>query len=347
MKIGNSTIDDNSSAYIVAEMSANHGGNLEKALEIIGSAKKAGANAIKIQTYKAETITLNSSKEDFLLKEGPWKDRKNLFSLYEEAFTPWEWHKDLFQEAKRVGLDIFSSPFDFTAVDLLESLNTPAYKLASPEITDIPLIEYIAQTGKPIILSSGVATIEDLELAFETLHKKNCTDIILLKCTTAYPTPLNEVNLLTLPDMKRRFGCQVGISDHSAGLTVPIASIALGAKFIEKHFIIDRNMETADSFFSLDEAEFSNMVIEVRKVEECLGSVSYHLTPSAQKNIRGRRSLYASQSIKTGDIFTLENIRSVRPSFGLHPKHLKSLIGKKAKRDINFADRILLEDVLD
>lgn len=339
-------IGDGNPVYIVAELSGNHGGSFERMITLIHKAKEAGADAVKIQTYKGSTITLDCEKEDFLLpKNSPWASEKNLFSLYEKAHTPWEWHSELFLEAKKIGITIFSSPFDHTAVELLEKLNTPVYKIASPEIFDIPLIKCVAQTKKPVILSTGLANIEDIDLAIETLQKNGCTKYIILKCTTEYPAPLDEVNLLTIPELKKTYNCPVGVSDHTLGLTVPIVSTALGANFIEKHFVDEKENETVDSFFSLDFSEFSQMVSNVRDAELTLGSVNFEVSESAKKNLRGRKSVYVSKDMKKGERFTNDNIKVVRPGLGLHPKYYFDIIGKISNRDLSFGDRMSLDYV--
>jgi pseudaminic acid synthase len=336
-----SKISNDSQTYIIAEMSANHGGNFETAIKIIRKAKESGADAVKLQTYRADTITLDSDKEDFLIPDGsPWKEHKTLYSLYEKASTPWEWHEDLFREGKKVGIDVFSSPFDSTAVDFLEELNNPIYKIASPEITDIPLLKKVGATGKPVILSTGIAVLKDLDLAVRTLREVGCMHLAILKCTTAYPTPYNEVNLRTIPHLAETFDCFAGISDHTLGIGVPIAAVALGAKIIEKHFVLDKSENSVDAFFSLTPDEFQLMVEEIRKVESALGKITYELTPQAKKNIRGRRSLYVSKEIVQGETFSKENIKSVRPGLGLHPKHFEELLGKKAAQNISKGERL-------
>ncbi|EQC43336.1 pseudaminic acid synthase [Bacteriovorax sp. Seq25_V] len=345
-KINGTEISDLSPAYIIAEMSGNHNGDINYAIEIIKKAKEAGADAVKLQTYKASTITLDSNKEDFLLpKDSPWAGSKNLYSLYEEAHTPWEWHKKLFKVAHEVGIDIFSSPFDETAVDLLESLNTPAYKIASPEINDLQLIKKVALTNKPIILSTGLATVEDIELAIKTLEDNGCYQYAFLKCTTAYPAPLDEINLATIPEIRKRYNCIAGLSDHTLGIEVPIASVALGAKIIEKHFTVDKSNTGVDSFFSLDFVEFKQMVSSIRKVESAIGVANFDLTKSSKNNLRGKRSLYVSKNIKKGELLTPNNIKSVRPGLGLAPKYFDSVLNKPVKRDLEFGERLKLEDI--
>lgn len=344
IKIGNKTIDASAPCFIVAEMSANHGGNFDKALSLIKAAAESGADAVKLQTYRADTITLDSLKEDFRLsQDNPWKDFQNFFALYQKAFTPWEWHADLIKEGKKLGVEVFSSPFDESAVDFLENLEVPAYKIASPEITDIALLQKVAATGKPVIVSTGLATAEDIDLAVTILRKHGCTEIVLLKCTTAYPAPPSEINLRTIPHMAEKFNCFVGISDHTLGIGIPVAAVSLGAKLIEKHFVLDKTGDSVDGFFSLEPREFKMMVEEIRKVEEALGTVNYDLTPTAQKNLVARRSLYVAKAVKKGEKFTLENVKSVRPSFGLHPKNLDSILGRKAKVNLGKGDRLSWE----
>lgn len=324
--------------FIIAEMSANHNQHLDIALETIRAAKQAGADAVKIQTYTADTLTLDCRKPDFVLGKGLWEG-ETFYSLYQKAYTPWEWHEEIFCVAKEEGITCFSTPFDKTAVDLLESLNNPIYKIASFEITDIPLIKYIASKQKPIILSTGIAMEEDIRLALDTIYSEGNHDVTLLKCTSAYPAPIEDANLLMIPDMKQRFGVKVGLSDHTMGSTVPMAAVALGAEVIEKHFIIDRSIGGPDSAFSMTRDEFTEMVQNVRNVENSLGSVYY---PTDSLKIKGReysRSLYVAEDMKAGDVITEQNVRSVRPGFGLHPKHLPALIGKKVNRDLEKGER--------
>ena len=328
-----------SKTFIIAELSANHNGSKKVALNSIRAAKAAGADAIKIQTYTADTLTLNCDKPDFRLGKGLWEG-ETFYTLYQKAYTPWEWHSEIFHIAKEEGLVCFSTPFDKTAVDFLESLNNPIYKIASFEITDIPLIKYIASKHKPIILSTGIAMEEDIRLALDTIYAEGNKDVTLLKCTSAYPAPIEDANLMTIPDMKQRFGVKVGLSDHTEGYVVPMAAVALGAEVVEKHFIIDRSIGGPDSAFSMEVPEFKLMVENVRKVEAALGSVNY---PTDKDKIKGRefsRSLYVSQPMKAGDVITEENVRSVRPGFGLHPKYLSELIGRKVNRDLEKGDRM-------
>jgi pseudaminic acid synthase len=337
MKIANYNLSENSGVFIIAELSANHNGSLETALETIRAAKRTGADAIKLQTYTADTITLDSDKEDFLIKGTIWNGRK-LHDLYKEAYTPWEWHKALFDCAKEEGLICFSSPFDKTAVDLLEDLDAPAYKIASFEITDIPLIEYTASKGKPIILSTGIAGLEDIELALDACRRMGNNQIGLLKCTSSYPAPIEEANMAMIPEFKERFGVVPGLSDHTLGSTVPIVATTLGAKIIEKHFILDRSIGGPDASFSMNEEEFTAMVKAVREAEQAVGTVSYDLT---EKQIKGRdfsRSLYVIKDIKKGEVITEENVRSIRPGFGMHPKEFKRFLGNASLKDFTKGD---------
>lgn len=333
MQIGNFTIDDKSPVFIIAELSANHNGSLDNALETIKAAKRAGADCIKLQTYTADTITLDSDKEDFVIKGTIW-DGKKLHTLYQEAYTPWEWHEQIYRVAKEEGLICFSSPFDKTAVDLLESLHSPAYKIASFEITDIPLIEYVASKGKPVIISTGIAEQEDIELALEACHRMGNYDIALLKCTSSYPAPIEEANMCMVKDLAERYNVISGLSDHTMGSTVPIVATVFGAKIIEKHFIIDRSIGGPDASFSMNEEEFTAMVKAVREAEKASGVVDYTLTEKQAKGRDFSRSLYIAKDIKAGEIFTDKNLRSVRPGFGLHPKHFNEIIGKKSNQDL-------------
>jgi len=327
-------------------MSANHCGDLDLALKILEEAKNCGVDAVKIQTYRPDTITLDSDKEDFQLPaDNPWSKSKNLYKLYEQAYTPWEWHKDLFNKAAELDLILFSSPFDESAVDLLEELNTPIYKIASPEITHIPLLKKVAQTSKPVIMSLGVAEKHDIDLAVKTLKDNGCKDIIILKCTSSYPAPPESINLLTIPDIAQQFNCIAGLSDHTLGIGIPIAATVLGAKVIEKHFIIEKTEDSVDGFFSLDKNEFSDMVREIRKVEKALGQVNYSLDEEGKKNAWGKRSLYISQDINSGDVLTEDNIKCIRPAFGLHPKYYAEILGKKIKTSKEKGDRLSLDDI--
>lgn len=320
--------------FIIAELSANHGGDLEIAKETIRAAKRAGADAIKLQTYTADTITLDVKTDDFRIKQGTHWDGQYLYNLYQDASLSWEWHLPLFETAKEEGLLCFSSPFDKTAVDFLETLHVPAYKIASFEITDIPLIEYVASKGKPVIISTGIAGLEDIELALETCKQAGNTDITLLKCTSAYPAAPEDANLLTIPDMKARFQVNVGLSDHTMGIEGPVVAVALGAKVIEKHFILNRSIGGPDAHFSLDEQEFKRMVDAVRITEKMMGKVDYELDSKKLKSREFSRSLYIAEDVREGEVLTEKNVRSVRPGFGMHTKHLKDILGKKAAKDL-------------
>ena len=321
--------------FIIAELSANHGGELDIALETIRAAKRAGADAIKIQTYTADTITLNSNKDCFKINQGTHWDGQYLYDLYKEASLPWEWHSKIFEVAKEEGLVCFSSPFDNSAVDLLEELNTPIYKIASFEITDIPLIEYAASKGKPMIISTGIAEIADIELAIEACKKVGNNDITILKCTSAYPADPKDANLLTIPDIKSRFGVKVGLSDHTMGIEGPVVATVLGAKVIEKHFILDKSIGGPDAHFSLDEKEFTEMVNAVRKAEEMMGVVEYKMTEKKKKSRQFSRSLFIVKDVKIGEKITKENVRSIRPGFGMHPKYFSEVLGKEFNQDIH------------
>ncbi|TXE19183.1 pseudaminic acid synthase [Psychroflexus gondwanensis] len=338
MKKDTTISNKNSNVFIIAELSANHNGSLKTAIETIRAAKRTGADAIKLQTYTADTITLDSDKGDFVIKGTIWEGRK-LYELYQEAFTPWEWHAELFQTAKEEGLVCFSSPFDNTAVDLLESLDNPIYKIASFEITDVNLIAYAASKGKPMIMSTGIAEYEDIKLAIETCRKAGNNDITILKCTSSYPAPIDEANLVMMQRFAKDFNVKVGLSDHTLGNTVPLVATALGATVIEKHFILDKSIGGPDASFSLDEKEFTEMVTAVREAEKALGKESYELTQKQKAGKDFSRSLYVAEDIKEGEFITEKNVRSVRPGFGLHPKYLPEVLGKKATQNFNKGDR--------
>ena len=339
MEIANYKIDQNSSCFIIAELSANHNGSLETAIETIKAAKRAGADAIKLQTYTADTITIDSDNDDFTIKGTIWEG-KNLYQLYKEAYTPWEWHEELFHLAKEEGLICFSSPFDPTSVEFLEGLNCPAYKIASFEITDIPLIELVASKGKPIIISTGIATEEDIELALDACRKMGNNQIALLKCTSSYPAPIEEANLIMIQDMANKYNLITGLSDHTMGQIAPVVATCFGAKIIEKHFILDRSIGGPDASFSMNEQEFTEMVRAVRAAEKAIGKIDYDLT---QKQIEGRvfcRSLYVVEDIKQGELITEKNVRSIRPGYGMHPIELKNLVGKFASKNLMKGERI-------
>lgn len=327
--IGNFKIGKESPVFIIAELSANHNGSLDNALETIKAAKRVGADAIKLQTYTADTITIDAKTDDFRLKQGTIWDGKYLYDLYKEAYTPWEWHEKLYKAAEDEGLICFSSPFDKTAVDLLESLNTPAYKIASFEITDIPLIEYVASKGKPVIISTGIAEIEDIQLAVDACRNQGNDNIALLKCTSSYPAPIEEANMLMVKDLSERFKVISGLSDHTMGISAPIVATSLGAKIIEKHFILDRAIGGPDASFSLNEEEFSALVKSVREAEKALGEINYNLTDKQKKGREFSRSLYIVNDVKVGDVLSEDNVKSIRPGYGMHPKHYREVIGKK------------------
>jgi pseudaminic acid synthase len=320
---------ENKSVFIIAELSANHNGDLNIALETIKAAKRAGADAIKLQTYTADTMTIDVKNKHFLIDHGTEWDDMYLHALYEQAYTPWEWHQELFKTAKEEGLLCFSSPFDLTAVDFLEQFDPPYYKIASFEIQDIPLIEYAASMGRPMIMSTGIADKEDIKLAISTCRSVGNNDITLLKCTSAYPVSPEDANLLTIPALKEEFGVEVGFSDHTLGIEAPVVAVSLGAKVIEKHFILNKNIGGPDAHFSLDEKEFKDMVNAVRKAEKLMGQVSFDVSNKIKKSRKFSRSLFVVQEFKKGEIITSENVRSIRPGNGLHPKYLKEILGKR------------------
>jgi len=330
--IGNFKLDK---TFIIAELSANHNHDFNIAVKTIEQAAKAGADAIKTQTYTADTITIDCDNEYFQIKQGTIWDGKTLYQLYKEAYTPWEWQPKLKEIAEKLGLVFFSSPFDFTAVDFLEKMQVPAYKIASFEITDIPLIEYVAKKGKPIIISTGIATIEDIQLAIDTCLKVGNNQIALLKCTSSYPATIDEANLLTIPDLEKRFNITPGLSDHTLSNSVSIAAVALGARIIEKHIILDRCMGGPDASFSIEPNEFAEMVKNIREVEQAKGVVNYELNEKTRKSREFSRSLFTVQDIVAGEAITSENVHSIRPGYGLHPKYLPDVLGKTAKTNIN------------
>lgn len=320
--------------YIIAEMSANHNGSIEAAFGIIDEAKKAGADAVKIQTYRPDTITLDSDLPDFQITDGLWKG-KTLYQLYEWAHTPWEWHGPLFEHARKLGITIFSSPFDTTAIDMLEDLNAPAYKIASFEAIDLPLIEYAARTGKPMIISTGLADRDEIREAVDAARGAGCRELAILHCVSGYPAPAGDYNLRTIPDMIGRYGLVTGLSDHTLGNTTAIASIALGACIIEKHFTLDRRGGGPDDSFSLEPAELAALCRDSKTAWEALGAIDYGLKSSESGNVKFRRSLYFVRDLKRGDRITERDVRSVRPGYGLPPKFIKTVLGKRAARDIS------------
>lgn len=330
-EIDGRTIGDGCSPYIIAEMSANHDGNIETAFKIISAAKTSGADAVKLQTYTPDTITLNEQTDDFVIKGGLWHGR-TLYDLYQEAHTPWEWHKPLFDFARKIGITIFSSPFDETAIDFLEDLGAPAYKIASFEAIDLPLIRYAACTGKPMIISTGMANVEEISEAIETAQSAGCSELAILHCVSGYPAPLEECNLKTIPDMINRFGFITGLSDHTIDNTSAIAGVALGASIIEKHFTLDRNANGPDDSFSLEPADMEALCRDAKAAWLATGQVNYGLKSCEQGNIQFRRSLYFVKDMDVGDIIMPDCIRSVRPGYGLPPKFLDDLIGKSLKQ---------------
>jgi len=339
MKIGKFNLNTDGT-YIIAELSANHGGKISIAKETIKVAKEIGANAIKLQTYTANTLTLDCDKEDFIIKGGTLWDDKKLYDLYKEAYLPWEWHKELFDYARSIGIDIFSSPFDKTAVDFLEQFNPSAYKIASFEITDYELIRYTASKMKPIIISTGIATIDEIQDAVNMCKEVGNHNIVLLKCTSSYPAPLEDANLKMIPNLSETFGVISGFSDHTLGSTAPIVAVTLGAKIIEKHFILNKSIGGADADFSMDKEEFRDMVKNIRDTEKLIGRVDYSMTEKKKKSRQFSRSLYISKDIKKGEVFTEENVRSVRPGYGMHPKYLDEILGEKATKEYKFGDRL-------
>lgn len=319
--------------YVVAEMSANHDGSIEKAFRIIEAAKQAGADAVKLQTYRPDTITLDCDDEAFRIHGGLW-DGRRLYDLYAEAYLPWEWHAPLFEHARKLGITIFSSPFDNTAVDLLENLNAPAYKIASFEAVDLPLIKYVAGTGKPMIISTGMADADEIGEAIAAAHDGGCQEVAILRCVSSYPAPAADYNLRTLQDMQERFGVVVGLSDHTLDNTTAIASVALGASIIEKHFTLDRSGGGPDDSFSLEPAELEALCGGVRMAWSALGRIDYGLKSSEQANVKFRRSLYFVKNLATGDLITADAVKSVRPGYGLAPKYTDHVVGRKVACDV-------------
>ena len=333
MIINNREINPVNPPYIIAEMSANHNGNINNAYKIIDMAKTAGADAVKLQTYKPNTITMDMRTPEFMIEGGLW-DGQSLYELYKSAFMPWDWHKPLFEYAQKIGITIFSSPFDNTAVDLLEDLNTPAYKIASFEAVDLPLIKYVAQTGKPMIISTGMANSEEIQEAIEAAREGGCKDLAILHCVSGYPAPAADYNLRTLTDMQDKFGLVTGLSDHTIDNTTALTSVALGASIIEKHVTLDRNGGGPDDSFSLESEELKQLCVGAKTAWESLGKIDYGRKSSEQANVKFRRSLYFVKNIEAGEIITGEHVRSIRPGYGLAPKHLYKILGKKVGKSI-------------
>jgi N-acetylneuraminate synthase len=333
VKIDGREIGDGCEPYIVAEMSGNHNRDLGRALEIVTAAKAAGADAVKLQTYRADTITIDHHGDEFIIKGGLW-DGRRLFELYEEAHTPWEWHKPIFEHARRIGITVFSSPFDHTAVDFLETLGAPAYKIASPELIDLPLIRRVARTGKPIVMSTGAATLEEIAEAVNAARNEGANDLVVLHCTAAYPAPPEEANLVAINDLAERFNIVAGLSDHTMGTVVSTVAVSLGASFIEKHFTLARADGGVDSAFSLEPAEMSALVSDARTAYLSRGRPVYGPKTCEASVLRNRRSLYVVQPVRKGEKLTLDNVRSIRPANGLKPKHLEVILGRRAARDL-------------
>jgi N-acetylneuraminate synthase len=342
MKIAGRPIGPGHAPYVICELSANHNGSLDQALRLIDAAAATGTDAIKIQTYRPDTITLDAATEDFMIRGGLW-DGRRLYDLYAEAQTPWDWHAELFDRARARGVTMFSSPFDNTAVDLLEDLNAPAYKVASFECVDLPLIRYIAATGKPMIISTGMADAEEIAEAVDAARDGGCRDLALLHCVSGYPAPASDYNLATIPDMMTRFGVPVGLSDHTLDNTTAIASVALGASIIEKHFTLDRSGGGPDDSFSLEPAEFAALCAAARTAWEAVGQVDYGRKSSEQGNVKFRRSLYFVRDLKAGDVVGPDDVRSVRPGYGAAPKHLDRVLGKRVKSDVAAATPVKLD----
>ena len=342
--ISNKRIGANHKPFIIAEMSGNHNQSLNRALEIVEQAAQAGADAIKLQTYTADTMTLNVEGEDFRITEtgNPWTGR-HLYELYDEAHTPWEWHQAIFDKAKELGVICFSSPFDASAVDFLESLNTPAYKIASFENTDIHLLRKVCETGKPVIVSTGMASLADLQLITQTLRDNGCNDFILLKCTSAYPATPADANVKTIPHMAEMFDCQVGLSDHTMGIGVPLAAITLGATVVEKHFCLSRAEGGVDADFSLEPQELKLLVEESERAWQSIGHVKYNTSESEAKSRKFRRSIYFVKNLQAGDVITEECIQCIRPGFGLEPRYWDNVVGKKVTQPVSRGDRVKSE----
>lgn len=344
ININGRIVGDGQPAYIIAEMSANHAGSMERALEMIHVAKEAGADCVKIQTYTADTMTIDCHNEYFNIEKGTWEG-ENLYSLYQKAYTPWEWQDKLRDEAAKAGIDFLSTPFDNTSVDFLEKLGVAFYKIASFELVDIPLLEYIASKNKPIIMSTGMGTLEEISEAVEAIYSTGNRQLALMKCSSAYPAKSDEMNLSTICDLKERFCVPVGLSDHSMGAFSAATAVAMGANIIEKHFCVSRAIKNPDSSFSMEPDEFRDMVDQVREVERAMGKVKYGVTKQEESNAGFRRSLFVVKDIAAGEKLTPENIRSIRPAYGLKPKYYKEVLGKTAKRDISRGTPLSFEDI--
>lgn len=344
ISIAGRKVGGNAPPYVIAEMSANHNGSLDNALRIIDAAKAAGADAVKLQTYRPDTVTLNSSREEFMIRGGLW-DGRTLFDLYQEAHMPWAWHAPLFDHARKVGITIFSSPFDATAVDLLERLGAPAYKVASFEAVDLPLIRYIARTGKPMIISTGMASIDEIQEAIDAARSGGCRELAILHCVSGYPAPAADYNLRTLPDMLQRYGVVIGLSDHTLDNTTAITSVALGCALVEKHFTLDRRGGGPDDSFSLEPAELAALCQGMRTAWEALGTISYGPQSSDRGHVQYRRSLYFVRPIQAGQVVTADAVRSVRPGFGVAPKYLDQVLGKRARRAISENTPVRFDDL--
>lgn len=342
MRIGNREIGGSAPAYIIAEMSANHAGSIDRAKEIIRAAADAGADCVKIQTYTPDTITIDCDNKYFQIGDGTWKG-ENLYSLYGKAYTPWEWHKELKEEADKCGIDFFSTPFDNTAVDLLEEIGISFYKIASFELVDIPLIKYVASKGKPIIMSTGMSTLAEISEAVDAIRSMGNNQIALLKCASAYPAITDQMNLRTMQNMADTFGVPVGLSDHSMGSVGAVTAVALGAKIVEKHFCLGRDIENPDSSFSMEPEEFAQMVKDIRQAEKAIGMVSYGPTEQEKTNVVFRRSVFCVKDIKKGELITEENIRVIRPGYGMKPKYYPQALGQVALMDIKRGDPITLD----
>lgn len=344
LNINGKLVGDGSPAYIIAELSANHAGSIERALEMIREAKQVGADCVKIQTYTPDTITIDCNNQYFHIDNGTWEG-ENLYSLYQKAYTPWEWQDKLKNEAEKVGIDFLSTPFDNTSVDFLESIGMSFYKIASFEMVDIPLLEYVASKNKPIIMSTGMGTLEEIEEAVKAIYAMGNKQLALMKCSSAYPAKSEEMNLRTICDLKKRFEIPVGLSDHSMGSFSVTTAVAMGANIIEKHFCMSRAIKNPDSSFSMEPQEFHDMIVQIRETEKAMGNVHYGVSAQEESNACFRRSLFVVEDIAAGEFFTSENVRSIRPAYGIKPKHYKEVLGKKAKRDILRGTPLQFEDI--